>query len=106
MALKSRSWLLLGMLLATVSAGAKPVALFYLGTNPESVRSFLAHSRQIDLLVPTWYDVDENGLVTGEPDPTVLDVAHREKLPVMPILALFNKKQFHELSANHTAWTE
>ncbi len=86
------------------NAAAKPVALFYLGTNPDSIRSFLAHSRQIDLLVPTWYDVDEDGLVTGDPDATVLQVAQKEKLPVMPILALFNKKHFHELAGNQAAW--
>ena len=102
--MKHWSWLLLGSLLAVGNAVAKPVALFYLGSNPESIRSFLAHSKQIDLLVPTWYDVDENGLVTGEPEPTVLEVAHQEKLPVMPILALFNKKNFHELAGNRAAW--
>ncbi|HUN60996.1 MAG TPA: hypothetical protein VMU53_03350, partial [Candidatus Sulfotelmatobacter sp.] len=44
---------------------AKPVALFYMTDNPDSIRSFLAHSSQIDLIVPAWYSVDENGLVTG-----------------------------------------
>ena len=72
--------------------------LFYLTNNPDSIRSFLAHSSQIDLLVPTWYQVDENGLVTGAPEPTVLKRAQDEKLPVMPIVALFNKKSFHMLA--------
>jgi spore germination protein YaaH len=85
--------------------GADPVALFYLTSNPDSIRSFLAHSRQIDMLVPTWYQVDENGLVTGAPDPTVLKRAHEDKVPVMPILAMFNKKGFHELSMNAPAQT-
>jgi spore germination protein YaaH len=95
--------LLLGVLLGAASVEAKPVALFYMTTNPNSVRSFLDHYRQIDLLVPAWYQVDEDGLVYGEPDPTVMAVAMREKLPVMPILALFNKKHFHELAANGPA---
>src|ERR1035441_6323120 len=30
----------------------------------------------------------------------VLDAAHKDGLPVMPILALFGKKKFHDLSAN------
>lgn len=94
---------LLGMLLATVVAHAKPVALFYMTTSPGSVRSFMAHYRQIDLLVPTWYEVDENGLVYGEPDPMVLETAHRDKLSVMPILVLFNKGHFHELAASQSA---
>jgi len=82
---------------------SQPVGLFYLTNNPDSIRSFLAHSSQIDLLVPTWYQVDENGLVTGAPDPTVLKRAQDEKLPVMPIIALFNKKGFHALALNAPA---
>src|SRR3974377_282883 len=73
------------------SLQAAPVALFYMTNSPDSIRSFLAHSSQIDLLVPTWYEVDENGLMTGAPNPTVLKLAQDEKLPVMPIIALFNK---------------
>ena len=83
--------------------GAKPVALFYMTENPDSIRSFLAHEGKIDLLVPTWYSVDENGLVTGAPNPTVLEAAHRDALPVMPILALFGKKKFHDLAGNAAA---
>lgn len=77
---------------------ARPVALFYMTDSPDSIRSFLAHVGKIDLLVPTWYSVDENGLVTGAPNPTVLETAHRANLPVMPILALFGMKQFHDLA--------
>jgi spore germination protein YaaH len=84
-------------------AFARPVALFYLTDGPESIRSFLAHSGKIDLLVPTWYNVDENGLVTGAPNPTVLDTARQQKIPVMPIVALFGKKKFHDLAANSDA---
>ena len=82
---------------------AEPVALFYLTNSPDSVRSFLAHSSQIDLLVPTWYQVDENGLMTGNPNPTVLKRAQDEKLAVMPIVALFSKKNFHALAINSDA---
>jgi spore germination protein YaaH len=82
---------------------ARPVALFYMTDGPESIRSFLAHSGKIDLLVPTWYNVDENGLVTGAPNPAVLDAAHRENVPVMPIIALFGKKKFHDLAASNDA---
>jgi len=84
---------------------SQPVGLFYLTSGPDSIRSFLAHSSQIDLLVPTWYQVDDNGLVTGAPDPTVLKRAQEDKVPVMPILALFNKKGFHTLALNTPAQT-
>ena len=82
---------------------ARSRALFYLSNSPDSVASFLAHSKQIDLLVPTWYEVDENGLVTGAPNNLVLDRAHSEKLPLMPIIALFNKKAFHSLASDPVA---
>ena len=100
-----RRVLLVFLLIFLCGAGvqAKPVALFYLTDSPDSIRSFLEHAGKIDLLVPTWYSVDENGLVTGAPNPTVLDTAHRGGLPVMPILALFGKKKFHDLAANTDA---
>lgn len=79
---------------------AAPVALFYMTNDPQAIRSFLAHSAKIDLLVPTWYNVDENGLVTGGPNPTVLDEAQKQGLPVMPIVALFNLKKFHQLAGS------
>jgi spore germination protein YaaH len=94
---------LAALLAAVPCLHADPVALFYLTSNPDSIRSFLAHSTQIDLLVPTWYQVDENGLVTGAPDPTVLKRAGDDKVPLMPILAMFNKKGFHALAANSAA---
>jgi hypothetical protein len=31
--------------------------------NPQSVRSFLAHVNNIDIIVPRWYQVDANGNV-------------------------------------------
>jgi spore germination protein YaaH len=101
-----RLFLLLCALLAATCVHAQPVALFYLTSSPDSIRSFLAHSEQIDLLVPTWYQVDENGLVTGAPEPTVLKRAQDEKMPVMPIIALFNKKSFHTLAISSSAQAE
>jgi spore germination protein YaaH len=84
-------------------AAQPPTALFYMTGDPQSIRDFFAHSSQIDLLVPTWYQVDENGLVSGEPEPAVLREAQSEKLPVMPIVALGNKRSFHLLATSGTA---
>jgi spore germination protein YaaH len=88
---------------AAGSAWARPRALFYMTNGANSVQSFLAHSKQIDLLVPTWYQVDQNGLVTGAPNDMVLSRAQNEKLPVMPLVALFNKKGFHSLATDPAA---
>ncbi|HEV2214566.1 MAG TPA: glycosyl hydrolase, partial [Terracidiphilus sp.] len=96
-----RTFASLVLLLSSAAAWcATPSALFYMTESPDSIRAFLAHADQVDVLVPTWYQVDENGLVTGAPDPLVLAAAQAHHVPVMPILALFNKKSFHELSSN------
>jgi len=83
-----------------------PKALFYLTRSPNSVKSFFAHAAQIDILVPTWYSVDENGLVSGGPDPLVLSTAKQLHLPVMPIVANdgFGQEEFHKLLSNSTAY--
>jgi spore germination protein YaaH len=82
---------------------AQPKALFYLTDSPDSIRSFFAHASRIDLLVPTWYSVDGDGLVTGGPEPAVLKAAHQGALPVMPIVALFGKLKFHQLASSTQA---
>jgi spore germination protein YaaH len=63
-----------------------PQALFYMTETPASVRDFLAHASQVDLLVPTWYGVDQDGLVSGEPDPLVMATAKAAHVPVEPII--------------------
>jgi len=99
-----RFFLALGLaFLCGIEVHAAPVALFYMTDSPGSIRSFLAHADKIDLLVPTWYNVDENGLLTGGPDPTVLAEAKKQGVPVMPIVALFNLKKFHQLAGDAEA---
>lgn len=80
-----------------------PVALFYMTNSPDSVKSFLAHSNKIGILVPTWYSVDANGLVTGSPNPEVMQAAEKEHLPVMPIIGSAGKAAFHALLLDPTA---
>ena len=98
-----RLTLLVALLLLCGAAHAKPAALFYLTGSSEGIQSFLTHASKIDILVPTWYQVDENGLVTGGPNMTVLAVAKAKGVPVMPIVAMFNKKGFHTLAGNPEA---
>jgi spore germination protein YaaH len=98
-----RLTLLVALLLFCGTAYAKPAALFYLTGSSEGIQSFLAHASKIDILVPTWYQVDENGLVSGGPNTTVLAAAKAKGVPVMPILALFSKKGFHTLAGNPDA---
>jgi spore germination protein YaaH len=87
---------------ATVRAETRPVSLFYMTETPDSVRSFMAHSGKIGLLVPMWYTADANGLVSGGPNPLVMEVAQKEHLPVMPIVVAAGKDAFHTLLGNPT----
>ena len=82
-----------------------PQALFYMTETPDSVRDFLAHASQVDLLVPTWYGVDESGLVSGEPDPLVMKTAKAMHVPVEPILSdnAGDPAAFHALLGNPEA---
>lgn len=77
----------------------RPQALFYMTNGPDSVRDFLAHASQVDLLVPTWYSVDQNGLVSGEPNPLVMRAAKAAHVPVEPIIVsnAANPLPFHLL---------
>jgi spore germination protein YaaH len=52
----------------------------------DSVQSFLTHADKIDILVPTWYSVDETGLVWGGPDERVMQAARQHNVAVMPII--------------------
>jgi spore germination protein YaaH len=97
---------ILFFLIVTTPIHAKqPKSLFYLTRDPASVRSFLAHADKIDILVPAWYVVDADGLVSGGPNPLVLETARQNHVPVMPIVAnsAFVQEEFHKLLQNAEA---
>lgn len=86
-----------------ILAQAQPKALFYMTDNPNSVRSFNEHADKIDIIVPTWYFVDGNGLVWGGPNPEVMQTAAAHHVPVMPIVALMAQLELHKLFSTVTA---
>jgi len=90
---------------APVGLAQQPKALFYMTREPKSVRSFLAHADKVDLLVPAWYSVDADGLLSGGPNPLALETAKQHHVPVMPIVANgdFAQEDFHKLLKNATA---
>jgi spore germination protein YaaH len=93
------------VVLCSSFALAQPKALFYMTTNPDSVKSFTDHADKIDILVPAWYSVDGNGLVWGGPNPDVMHTAIVHQVPVMPIVALMNQVDLHKLFTTPTART-
>src|ERR1700675_468163 len=99
--------LCVGALILCASAGRaqQPKALFYMTREPKSVRSFLAHADKIDLLVPAWYGVDADGLLSGGANPLVLETAKQHHVAVMPLVANgdFAQEEFHKLLKNAAA---
>ncbi len=86
----------LALLLATLSAHAQKTE-FWVGSGTTAVNSFLAHKDKIDIISPTWYQIDENGMVSGEPQPVVLKAAKDAHLTLIPLFALFNHDKLHIL---------
>jgi spore germination protein YaaH len=104
-----RVLLLLALLpVSTAMAQSRPKALFYMTENTASIRSFLEHADKVDILVPTWYSVDDSGLVWGGPDELVLKTAREHHVPVMPIIInanidpklSFSQEGFHKLATD------
>ena len=96
-------------LLAVYSADAQqPKSLFYLTRDPRSVRSFFAHADKIDLLSPGWYSMDASGLLSGGPNPLVLETARQRHVPVMPLVvnAGFVQDELHKLLLNKAGRAE
>lgn len=88
------------------STSHKPQVLFWMSNGQTSVTSFLAHKDKIGIISPTWYQINEGGLVTGEPQPVVLKAAHEAHVTLLPLFALFNPEKAHKLLADEKAQDE
>src|SRR5215470_15585476 len=77
----------------------QPKSIFYMTREPRSVRAFLAHADKIHILSPNWYAVDSSGLLSGGPNPEVLETARQHHVPVMPLVvnAGFAQEEIHKL---------
>ncbi|MGH9395414.1 MAG: glycosyl hydrolase family 18 protein [Terriglobia bacterium] len=94
--------------LGALTARAQAKSLFYMTSSPQSVQSFMEHANKIDILVPTWYSVDKDGMMWGGPDPLVLKTAKQHHVEVMPIVggSHFNTDTFHQFVTNGPAKQE
>lgn len=98
--------LMSGAALHAQSPSPTQKTLFYMTDEGPSVRDLMAHRSKIDIIVPAWYDMDQNGLVYGEPDPLVLKAAKQSHISVVPIVGLTNKDKTHQLIMNQHAQDE
>lgn len=105
--IKRLTWMLLALAVAcapTLALAKNPTALFYLMNTQKSTNSFLANVDKIDVVVPTWYGVDQNGLVNGTPNMYLYDIAKQKNLRVMPILSMTTGRDgFHKLMHDEAA---
>lgn len=68
-------------------AAAQPAErLFYYVDTEESFRSLRANIERIDVLAPSAYRVDEDGIVWGDVDPRVVRLAREHDVRVVPLI--------------------
>lgn len=69
--------------------------LFYYVDNEQSYNSFVKHVAQIDVLAPGSYRIDSLGIIWGEIDRRVLELARANGVKVMPLIV---NEGFHQPS--------
>ena len=96
------------MMFAFVSTGlsqTRSERLFYYVDREDSYNDLVRHISQIDVLAPSTYGVDEQGIVWGDVDPIVVELARKNNVKLMPLLVNrpFNKDLLHQLLASPAA---
>jgi len=72
--------------LAAPLAAQRGERLFYYVDREDSYNSLIAHIGSVDVLAPSVYNVDQDGVVWGELDSRVLALARQQGVQVMPLL--------------------
>ncbi len=90
---------------AETAAAQQPERLFYAVDTEESFRSFRENVEKIDIVAPSAYRVDEDGIVWGEVDPRVLRLAREHGVEVVPLILNpgFDQEMLSALLANPEA---
>ena len=65
---------------------AKPLAMYYYSDDTRGLESLKAHAKQMTLVGPQCFWVDEDGVVHGEVPRQVVEAARRARLPIMPLV--------------------
>jgi spore germination protein YaaH len=73
--------------LCACSAFARPTAIFYYVPAEDAWKSLTEHARQIDVIAPQVFLLDEAGIVRGAVEERVLELARQHHIGVMPLLA-------------------
>ncbi|MGQ0562912.1 MAG: glycosyl hydrolase family 18 protein [Gemmatimonadota bacterium] len=90
---------------AAVVLAQTPERIFYYVDREDSYQSFVQNASRISVLAPSAYSVDEEGIVWGDVDPKVLELAKQHGVRVMPLIVNrpFDKDLLHQLLSNPAA---
>ncbi len=86
-------------------AGQELERLFYYVDEETSFESFRENVERIDIVAPSAYSVDEDGVLWGEVDPRVMRLAAEHEVDVMPLVLNpgFDQEMLHELLSSDRA---
>ena len=90
---------------ASTAAQARFERLFYYVDREDAYNSLVQNIREISVIAPSAYGVDEQGIVWGDVDPKVLELAKQNNVKVMPLLVNrpFDKTLLHQLLSSPAA---
>lgn len=80
--------------------------LFYLVGSADGYQSFVKHADEISIICPDVYQIDSVGVITGEVDRRILELAQKKGIKVMPLFASFDQKGIHDLLNSEAARIE
>lgn len=77
----------------------------HIKTSPASLNSLRKNHRSIHLLISQAYHIDEKGVVSGEADPSILEIAQKYSIKVMALVtnSSFNKEKIVTFLNDETA---
>ena len=88
-----------------ISQQAGGERLFYITSSPDAIASFEKNARSVSIVGPQSYRVDPEGNLTGQVPASILTIARKHKVPVMPLIVNpgWNLELFHKLVNNPAA---
>jgi spore germination protein YaaH len=100
--------LVIAILLTPVVATSQQAGgerVFYVTSSPDAIASFEKNARSVSIIGPQSYRVDAEGNLTGEVPASILAIAGKNKIPVMPLIVNpgWNLELFHKLVNNSAA---
>lgn len=80
--------------------------LYYIGGGREAIADFAQHADQISIICPASYQIDSDGVISGDVDPRITEIAQAHGIKVMPLFACFDQKGIHMLLQDPAARLE